>query len=112
MSVVGQNIRLTCQALEGTIIKEVHTGYQTKILSPSNYEISLGDIYSEETRETIFTVELPESAERKPVTIMKFKIEYFDITKSTFGSAECTCEINRSLSVENPTVLNFSWNFI
>jgi hypothetical protein len=96
MSVVGQNIRLTCETTEGAIIKEVNSGYETKQLSPTSYQIMLGDIYSEETRETIFVVELPPSEERTAVPIMKCKVEFFDILKSTFGSAECTCVINRA----------------
>jgi len=103
LSVVGQNIRLKCEAINGAVIKSLHSGFENKRISPTSYEISLGDIYSEETRETLFTILLPESTETTNAPIMKFSVEYFDISKSTFGSCETTCSINRKPNATTET---------
>jgi len=103
LSVVGQNIRLKCEAINGAVIKDLHTGFENKRLSSTNYEISLGDIYSEESRETLFTLVLPESTENSNAPIMKFSVEYFDISKSIFGTCETTCFINRKLNATQET---------
>jgi len=65
MSIVGQNLRLRVGAGGGArIIAPLGKGYRATNRSDGSWELALGDLYSEESRDLLFEVQLPSHAEQ------------------------------------------------
>jgi len=98
--VVGQNITLKFEAEESTTIKKILTKFKMTELIPSkSYELSLGDIQSEEQRDIIVISNLlPLSSESQSQSMAKVTLTYFNVIKSTMETSVINAVIARPTS--------------
>jgi len=80
LSVVGQNVRLTLQAAGADITKMLSQGYKSSTdVEAGTTTVCLGDIYSEEFKDIVFEVALPEGEATAQVTA---KLTYLDVVRA------------------------------
>jgi len=108
ISVVAQNIKLRFEPLSGTLIKRVLSKFtkqeETTETGETVYTINLGDLYSEEERNIICELQLPQiQTEVKQVKILQLNLEYFNVLNSNTEKAQSTLYIDRleNISLEN-----------
>jgi uncharacterized protein YegL len=94
LSVVAQNINVELTFANGTTLNKIQTNYKQQE-TDGTHNIILGDIQSEEEKDILIRVKLPEitSAERAP--IIGIKISYFDVLKSKQEERELTFSLPR-----------------
>ena len=108
LSVVAQNVTLTLSipeeaAKDGAEIIAVYHDKKTE-LSEGVYQVALGDIYAEETRDILFEVSLAspsKSSGNEPALIPHANVElsYVDtIMHSYIGPVQCSAAIARPIS--------------
>jgi len=79
MSVVAQNVSLTVEPLNNVPLKKAHTHYETSIQNGVT-TIRLGDLYSEESRNVVCQITLPNvPAETERFEVLKFTLNYFNL---------------------------------
>jgi Mg-chelatase subunit ChlD len=85
-SVVAQNIKLTVDALNGAqILRMLNTGFKPNGTLPGHtFLLDLGDLYSEEERDILFTFDIPKldqptKDQEEPYIFCQFKLEYFNV---------------------------------
>jgi len=106
LSVVGQNISLTLEGINGYQLTKVMTKFKT---SSSNgiFTVQIGDIQSEEERDILFNVKTSSLDQPKDGDgIVKATLSYFNVITSR------QCEASANLSIHRPaTVLNVNINY-
>ena len=111
LSVVGQNTRLKLQAAGGaTVLRVLGQGYPTVGEGTDTLEITLGDIYSEESKDLLFEVAIPVSSsegeeENQPRTdaVIVASLSYLDVVHSQLVSAEAaTITVTRAKVAGEP----------
>jgi hypothetical protein len=100
LSVVAQNIKLTIETVDnGVQIKALHSIYKKLQESPTSIQVALGDLYSEEQRDIVLEVTVPElRSELDRMELVKFTLSYFDVIET---SSE---ELENSAIIERPAV--------
>lgn len=62
----------------------------------TGYEVSIGDLYSEENRNILVQVELPELKEESECNnVISCELSFFNVITSTTGNAETTIAVQR-----------------
>jgi Mg-chelatase subunit ChlD len=97
LSVVAQNIKLKIETLDnGVTIKALHSLHKRISESPNCIELSLGDLYSEEQRDVILEVYLPElRSAQDMMEVVKFTLNYFDVFEGSSEELETTAVVSR-----------------
>eukprot|EP00658_Telonema_sp_P-2_P004440 TRINITY_DN11656_c0_g1_i3.p1 TRINITY_DN11656_c0_g1~~TRINITY_DN11656_c0_g1_i3.p1 ORF type:complete len:500 (+),score=106.42 TRINITY_DN11656_c0_g1_i3:230-1729(+) len=95
MSVVGQNLVLTVEALNGCTIADLHSKVNVVKQEPTLLKIELGDIYSEESRDSLMSLDLPASEEQDEMPICTVSLEYFDTVACCPGKCDATVNLRR-----------------
>ena len=80
LSVVAQNIKLECFGRNDCKIESIKTRKPTNAIVPSmHYEIELGDLYAEETRDVLIEVSMPAlSEENREFVALEAKLNYVE----------------------------------
>lgn len=81
-SVVAQNLKLTVEGISNSVIvKVLSNAYKTTGPLPgTSLTVALGDLYSEEERDLLFSFELPALTEpNNAFEFCQFKLEYFNV---------------------------------
>jgi len=94
LSVVAQNIVIQIQPLNGIIISKFHTTYKYEE-ADGVITITIGDIQSEEDKDILFNVKLPQS-EPSDYPILALKLTYFDVIHSHQVDKEIKLTLKRS----------------
>jgi len=98
LSVVAQNILIQIQPLNGVIISKITTTYKYEEVN-SIITITIGDIQSEEEKDILFSVKLPQISEPSSSPILFVKLSYFDVIHSTQVDKEITLSLMRDDSM-------------
>jgi len=93
LSVVGQNVSVCVEGVDGSKITQVMTGFKTEKSGESS-TVHLGDLQSEEGRDILCKVSLP-SCEAGSANIIKATISYFNVLESIQVDIEQIITINR-----------------
>eukprot|EP00656_Telonema_subtile_P001231 TRINITY_DN10572_c0_g2_i2.p1 TRINITY_DN10572_c0_g2~~TRINITY_DN10572_c0_g2_i2.p1 ORF type:complete len:551 (+),score=157.79 TRINITY_DN10572_c0_g2_i2:117-1769(+) len=78
LSVVGQNMVLTVEALNGATISTLHTQATIKEQTEECLKLQLGDMYSEESRDVLFSMNLPAGEACGSTELCRLSLKYFD----------------------------------
>jgi Mg-chelatase subunit ChlD len=97
LSVVAQNIKLKIETVDnGVQIKALHSVQKKISESPNCIEINLGDLYSEEQRDVVLEVTLPElRSALDRMELVKFTLNYFDVFETQSEELETSAIISR-----------------
>jgi len=82
LSVVGQNVTLSIEGVNGATVLGVHTGFKTEKKEDGSFVVQLGDLQSEEKRDILCKVALPAITEASLTQIVKFNLSYFNVLES------------------------------
>jgi hypothetical protein len=93
LSVVGQNLSVTIEALSGASLGQVFTKFSQTDHSDSAITLNLGDLYSEERRDLVATIDLPAESACDSCPLYAVRLKYFDTVNA------------RSVQVETQLVL-------
>eukprot|EP01123_Difflugia_compressa_P010859 TRINITY_DN409_c0_g1_i3.p1 TRINITY_DN409_c0_g1~~TRINITY_DN409_c0_g1_i3.p1 ORF type:complete len:471 (+),score=75.26 TRINITY_DN409_c0_g1_i3:63-1475(+) len=105
LSVVAQNISLEVEGINGTIVDMVKTAYPT-VNQHSRYTIAIGDIQSEEERDVLLIVTVPEYVQQiDQSSIIRAKLSYFNVITSKQEETTCQCVVSRNNDL-TPCVYN------
>ncbi len=86
LSVVAQNVRLHLHASPSTSVKVLSQGYKTSTdAATGTVEINLGDIYSEESKDILFEVDLPAGDGTTNVTA---SLSYLDVLRTELVTSQ------------------------
>lgn len=98
LTVVAQNISLKVKSVTKTSITKIHTQYKTKTIKEGReYEILFNDMYSEEERDILFSLNIPEV--KSPLDdqpILEFSLTYFSVPGSSLKDASFSATVNRA----------------
>ena len=97
LSVVAQNIKLECFGRNGCKIESIKTRKPTNAIVPSmHYEIELGDLYAEETRDVLIEVSMPAlSEENREFVALEAKLNYANVLDSSLDEVEACGMVQR-----------------
>jgi hypothetical protein len=96
LSVAAQNVSVEFEPAPGVNISEVHTSYRTTEGPNGSRTISVGDLFSEESKDILFDVELPAlSAPVEDYTVGTLRISYLDVAGACMRSEELRCVVRR-----------------
>jgi uncharacterized protein YegL len=98
LSVVAQNIQIQIQPLNGIIISKINTNFKYEE-SNGIITITIGDIQSEEEKDILFSVKLPQISEPCDCPLLLVKLAYFDVIHSSQIEKEISLQIRRDDSV-------------
>eukprot|EP01129_Flabellula_baltica_P001968 TRINITY_DN11853_c0_g1_i1.p1 TRINITY_DN11853_c0_g1~~TRINITY_DN11853_c0_g1_i1.p1 ORF type:complete len:607 (+),score=141.90 TRINITY_DN11853_c0_g1_i1:33-1853(+) len=79
LSVTAQNIKMVISPVNGSTIEEIKTNFKYSPLDKNSFLINIGDIQSEEERDILVSVSLPESHSESQFEYMHTKINYFNV---------------------------------
>jgi len=85
LSVLGQNIKVQIETMQnGVEIGTILSSYKKNEIDPKNkVELTVGDIYSEESKNIIFTVKLPQVRSAMDIQqLFKITVNYFNVIKT------------------------------
>jgi len=101
VSVAAQNVQLRVTAGDGSKISQVHTKSTIEtIRKEEEIIINLGDLYCEESRDLIVSVEVPPGEADSMTTLLSVELMYFNVL-------DCSPETaTSSLTVARPAVLS------
>eukprot|EP01105_Mastigella_eilhardi_P019518 TRINITY_DN4594_c0_g1_i1.p1 TRINITY_DN4594_c0_g1~~TRINITY_DN4594_c0_g1_i1.p1 ORF type:complete len:489 (-),score=141.63 TRINITY_DN4594_c0_g1_i1:70-1491(-) len=97
LSVCAQGVTLKFEAVGGTQIKKILTGFEVKELVPNMcYELALADIQSEENRDVLISLQVPSMLEAAEVhAVLTVTVNYRDVIENRQETASCVCHIAR-----------------
>jgi hypothetical protein len=97
LSVSAQNIKLKIETLEnGVELKTIHNSYKKTTDTPTCVELSLGDLYSEESRDIVLEVKLNMlRSELERQELVKFTLTYYNVTNQSGETLEVTATVKR-----------------
>jgi len=98
LSVVAQNIIIKIEPLNGIIISKINTTYKYEDLH-GIITITIGDIQSEEEKDILFSVQLPQISGPSNSPILLVKISYFDVINSSQVEKEAVVMVARDDSI-------------
>lgn len=107
LSVVGQNISIKFKPQNGVLIKKILTKFKIIVDEASSTQtVTIGDIQSEEERDILLTVDLPqcEVVGNQQQEVVEAVLSYFNVISSRQE------EFKTSVSVARPGVVNESTN--
>ena len=103
MSVTAQQIKLTVAPPHnmGIEIADVETTYEKKHVGNGMWEISMGDLYSEEERDVLVVFKkLPSvEVETAEYPLLAAQVEYVDVIAGVPRSADASCLVKRAVEV-------------
>ena len=103
MSVTAQQIKLTVAPPHnmGIEIANVETTYEKKHLGNGMWEISMGDLYSEEERDVLVIFNKVPSVEMETAEypLLAAQVEYVDVIAGIPRSADAACMVRRTADV-------------
>ena len=104
MSVAMQNISLTFEPAEGVSIDAVHTPFPTSNSAGNGRSLRIGDLLSEEAKDTLIDVRLPALSHLAPDESVDFKVgelhaSYLDVTSASMKAIKIDCLVKRSRDV-------------
>jgi len=104
LSVVSQNITLRLELSNGAKLLKYLSRFKTKGIIENGIEINIGDMLSEEKRDIIFSIKLPNiDTPNDDSEVCKVKLDYLNVIEMENESKEIKCNINR--------LTNFSKDF-
>jgi len=97
VSVVAQNATLTLEGVDHTVLAEAHCPYKCEALDGGRLAISLGDLYSEDEKDIVLSVKLPQLPAPRPeaAVAMRASIRYFSVAASAIEEVSCTLQLSR-----------------
>jgi len=97
VSVVAQNATLTLEGVDGTVLAEAHCPYKCEALDGGRLAISLGDLYSEDEKDIVLSVKLPQLPAPRPeaAVAVRASIRYFSVAASAIEEVGCTLQLSR-----------------
>jgi Mg-chelatase subunit ChlD len=98
LSTTSQKLKLSITAANGATIKKVHTRFDLEELTPgASYVVSVTDMQSEETREVLFLVEVPEVPDAMDDhAVVELRLEYFNAIAKASEAISCAASIRRT----------------
>jgi len=78
LSVVGQNLKLVLEPLNGSSIAEVLTKYSVQQSDDGTSTVKLGDLYSEENRNVLIELKIPAVEPNAASPLVAITLKYFD----------------------------------
>merc|ERR1740123_2964608 len=98
VSIIGQDLKVQIQALNGVEINRcLSKGYSVKVDIPKKkHTISVKDLQSEESRDFIFELKLPQiEGEKKEDPLVQLSVHYMNVIKGTTETLTNICTITR-----------------
>jgi len=98
VSIIGQNLKVQVQALNNVEINRcLSKGYTVKVDIPKKkHTISLKDLQSEESRDFVFELKVPQiEAEKKEDPLVQLSIHYDNVVKGSTETLTNICNITR-----------------
>jgi hypothetical protein len=95
LSVVAQNVKLTFVPAPGVVVDEVHTSFGTSEEGGGRRSVRIGDLLSEESKDTLLDVRLPALADVAECQTVDFKIGHVDLS---YLDVETATNFSRVLS--------------
>jgi hypothetical protein len=80
LSVVAQNVKLTFVPAPGVVVDEVHTSFGTSEEGGGRRSVRIGDLLSEEAKDTLLDVRLPALADLAECQTVDYKIGHVDLS--------------------------------
>merc|ERR1711998_81640 len=98
VSVAAQNMQLRVRALNGAKIARTHGKSEVAEVTPqAEYVLQLGDLYCEEERDTLFSLQLPACSKEEATAVpyLDVSLEYFNVLDSGPETASATLAVSR-----------------
>lgn len=97
LSTTSQRLRLTLTAANGSTIRKVHTRFDLKEeIAGAKYVVEVSDMQSEEKREVLFSVEVPDLPESMPRhDVVSLELEYYNAIKKQDESCSAAGWVSR-----------------
>jgi hypothetical protein len=99
ISTVAKDIEIKVKPVNGITVKKVHTNFKTTSYPDGSFAIYLKDIQSEEEKNILFSITLPQCAEALNVPILNFKINYDNIILNAKKECKLVGNISRPSQV-------------
>jgi Mg-chelatase subunit ChlD len=102
LSVMGQNIKLRIETLNnGVEISKIHSSYRkNEVDAKNNVELLIGDVYSEESKNIILTLKVPQlRSALESQELVRVTLSYFNVIQTELREVIGTAIISR---VEQP----------
>eukprot|EP01119_Soliformovum_irregulare_P023282 TRINITY_DN8112_c0_g1_i3.p1 TRINITY_DN8112_c0_g1~~TRINITY_DN8112_c0_g1_i3.p1 ORF type:complete len:459 (+),score=96.12 TRINITY_DN8112_c0_g1_i3:85-1377(+) len=103
VSVTAQNISVKIRAENGAKISQIFTKFKkTEIVPETEFELSLGDIQSEEQRDIVMAMQLPElPSEDVQWVYASVELSYFNVLTCMMESVTCQAQLERQTSTSS-----------
>mmetsp|Transcript_730 Transcript_730/g.859 ORF Transcript_730/g.859 Transcript_730/m.859 type:complete len:397 (-) Transcript_730:37-1227(-) len=99
LSIVAQNLKLTVTAVGDCKLQKVLTTYPSTLVNDVGI-VELHDLYSEESRDLMFTACLPEATTlTEAQEVLEYKLEYFSVLSCSMEVVKSTATIKRTSSL-------------
>merc|ERR1711920_775711 len=98
VSIIGQDLKVQVQTLNGVEINRcLSKGYSMKVDEPKKkHTISVKDLQSEESRDFIFELKLPQIAgEKKEDPLVQLSVNYMNVVKGVTETLTNICTVTR-----------------
>eukprot|EP01120_Amphizonella_sp_Union-15-10_P010862 TRINITY_DN4501_c0_g1_i1.p1 TRINITY_DN4501_c0_g1~~TRINITY_DN4501_c0_g1_i1.p1 ORF type:complete len:490 (-),score=111.20 TRINITY_DN4501_c0_g1_i1:112-1581(-) len=96
LSVVGQNIFLDFKCVGESRIIKINTKFPITVVEPSvHFRVKLPDLQSEEERDLLLEVSVPESSPASQVPVVHGSMSYFNVITVQQESLEIQCFVDR-----------------
>jgi hypothetical protein len=101
LSVAAQNVKLTFVPAPGVVIDEVHTSFATTEEGGGGRSVRVGDLLSEEAKDTLLDVRLPVLTDLAEGQSVDFKVghvnvSYLDVETASIKNLHVDCVVRRS----------------
>jgi Mg-chelatase subunit ChlD len=106
LSILAQNIQLKIETLDEDVqIGKIHsTAYKKNEIKPGReIELSIGDMYSEESRDVVFTATVKAKSSPDYQQLIKASLTYFNVIEKENQQSEVIAGITRVTTPENQT---------
>jgi len=104
LSVVGQNIQLKFQSRNGVVITKILTKFKTVVdVGTGVHTVTIGDIQSEEERDVLVTLDLPDGGELEQQEVIEAVLSYFNVITSRQEELKTIIRVMRPATVDDGT---------
>ncbi|KAH3743758.1 ring zinc finger and vwf domain family protein [Pelomyxa schiedti] len=97
LSVCAQNVTLRFDAINGSQIQKILTGFEVREITPNtSYELALADIQAEEHRDILVSLKIPAMLEpTEQHQLLSINVTYRDVVQGRQETKVCVCSVRR-----------------
>jgi hypothetical protein len=94
LSVVAQNIKLELRLAAGVTLDRLMCSYPTKTTSSGNIEVVMKDLYSEEQRDILISLNFPSTSANNAAPLLTWTMSYLSLLTGAYVTKECKATVD------------------